>query len=67
MELRDTSLMVQWLGLCTSTAGGMGLIPGQGTKIPQAMQRGGKLEWEKVGKSSEVLELNWRYQYVDFF
>ena len=27
------SLAVQWLGLCTSTAEGMGLIPGQGTKI----------------------------------
>ena len=33
-----TSLAVQWLGLHTSTAGGMGLIPGQGTKIPQAAQ-----------------------------
>ena len=30
------SLVVQWLGLCTSIAGGAGLIPGQGTKIPQA-------------------------------
>ena len=30
--------MVQWLGLCISTAGGMGSIPGQGTKIPQAVQ-----------------------------
>ena len=29
--------MVQWLGLCTSTAGGVGLIPDWGTKIPQAM------------------------------
>ena len=27
--------MVQWLGLCTSTAGGIGLIPGQGIKILQ--------------------------------
>ena len=25
--------MVQWLGLCTSTAGSMGSIPGLGTKI----------------------------------
>ena len=31
-----TSLAVQWLGLCTSTAGGLGWISGQGTKIPQA-------------------------------
>ena len=27
--------MVQWLGLQASTAGGMGLIPSWGTKIPQ--------------------------------
>ena len=33
-----TSLVVQWLRLCTSTAGSLGLIPGQGTKIPHAMQ-----------------------------
>ena len=28
--------MVQWLGLCTFTAEGMGSISGQGTKTPQA-------------------------------
>ena len=37
-----TSLAVQWLRLCTSTAGGMGLIPGQGTKIPHAAPCGQK-------------------------
>ena len=31
-----TSLVVQWLELCTSTAGGTGLIPGWGTKIPHS-------------------------------
>ena len=31
-------LAVQWLRLCTSTAGGMGSIPAQGTKIPHAVQ-----------------------------
>ena len=31
-----TSLAVQWLGLCVSTAGGLGSIPGRGTKIPHA-------------------------------
>ena len=25
--------MAQWLGPCTSTAGGVGSIPGQGTKV----------------------------------
>ena len=34
-----TSLAVQWLRLHTSTAGGTGLIPGQGTKIPHAAWR----------------------------
>ena len=28
--------MVQWLRLCTFSAGGKGSIPGQGTKIPHA-------------------------------
>jgi len=28
--------VVQWLGLHPSNAGGMGLIPGWGTKIPHA-------------------------------
>ena len=32
--------MVQWLGLGTFTAVGLGLIPGQGTKIPQAVRHG---------------------------
>ena len=31
-------MVVQWLRLRTSTAGGTGSIPGQGTKIPQAAQ-----------------------------
>ena len=30
---KGNSLVVQWLGLCTFTAEGPGLIPGQGTKI----------------------------------
>ena len=35
LTLRDP-LAVQWVGLCTLTAKGAGLIPGWGTKIPQA-------------------------------
>ena len=38
-----TSLAVQWLRLRASHAGGMGLIPGQETKIPNAMQCGKKI------------------------
>ena len=33
-ELLGTSLTVQWLGLHASNAGGTGLIPDPGTKIP---------------------------------
>ena len=32
------SLVVQWLGLCTFTAEGLGSIPDRGTKIPRATQ-----------------------------
>ena len=34
--------MVQWLGLCASSAGGLGSIPGQGTRILQATWHGQK-------------------------
>ena len=43
LEKRErASLVVQWLGLRTSTAGDMGSIPSWGTKIPHASQRGQK-------------------------
>ena len=32
-----TPLVVQWVRICTSAAGGHMLIPGQGTKIPHAV------------------------------
>ena len=34
---QGTSLVVQWLGLCAPIDGGLGSIPGQGTKISKAM------------------------------
>ena len=34
---QENSLVVQWLGLCTFTDEDLGLIPGWGTKIPQAV------------------------------
>ena len=34
--LQGNSLVVQWLRLCAPNAGGVGLIPGQGTRIPHA-------------------------------
>lgn len=35
-----TSLLIQWLRLCTSPAGDVGSISSQGTKIPQALRQG---------------------------
>ena len=43
-------LAVQWLGFRASTAGGMGSIPGQGTKIPHAMQHGQKERERETNK-----------------
>ena len=37
-----TSLIVQWLRLWAATAGGMGSIPGQETKILHAVRHGQK-------------------------
>ena len=39
-EISKTSLAVQRLRPCASKAGGMDLIPGQGTEIPHAMGHG---------------------------
>ena len=39
-----TSLAVQWLRLCASSAGDMGLIPGQGTKTCGVAKRKKKKE-----------------------
>ena len=50
------SLMVQWLRLGVFTAVGLGLTPGQGTKIPQAMQHS-----RKEGRKEEVVEWLWGF------
>ena len=42
-----TSLAVPWLTLRAPTAGGVGSIPGQGTKIPHATQCGQKTKQSK--------------------
>ena len=53
--------MVQWLGLHTSTAGGSGLIPGQGTKILQGTQHCQKIESKQPkNKPSEGWPPLWR-------
>ena len=40
--ITGNSLAAQWLGFHTFTAKGVGSVPGQGTKIPQAMWCGQK-------------------------
>ena len=56
--LLGTSLGVQWLGLGAFTAGGMGSIPGQGTKILQAMRL------HQIKKETDATE-KWKYTYED--
>ena len=36
--LKGTSLVIQWLKICVSMAGGTGLTPPQGTEITGAVQ-----------------------------
>ena len=45
------SLVVQWLGLCPSTAGGIGLIPGRGTNTLHAALCGWKRKFSTVAKN----------------
>ena len=42
-----SSLMVLWLRLCASSAGGTGSIPGPGNKIPHAAWQGQKKKMVK--------------------
>ena len=49
-----TSLAVQWLRLCASNAEGAGLIPGQGTKIPHAVQHCQKKKKKSLGFTSNI-------------
>ena len=53
-----TSLAVQWLRLHAPNAGGPGLIPGWGTKIPHAAQQGLK---NKI----MVIHSGWDFHYVN--
>ena len=50
---KGNSLVVLWLRLCASTAGGTGSIPGQGTKIPHAAQHGQKKKKNEERKEHE--------------
>ena len=44
------SLVIQWLRFCTSTSGGVGSIPGQGTKIPHT-------EWCGQKKKKKIISV----------
>ena len=48
--LIGTSLVAQWLRLCASNAGGVGSIPGQGTKTPHATKHDQKTRTKKKKK-----------------
>ena len=67
-------MAVQWLGLHASTAGGTGLIPGQGTKIPHALWHGqkqnktekerGQLRLERASLPKQILNQTVKYKGV---
>ena len=50
-KYEETSLAVQWLRLHASSARGMGLIPGWGTKTPHAMSCSQKMKTRKLTKN----------------
>ena len=49
-----TSLVVQWLRLCASTAGGISLVPGQETKILHVSWGSQKKKVKVVGNKGHV-------------
>ena len=51
-----TSLVVQWLRLCASYAGGLGSVPGQGTKISHAVWYCQKIKKKTKPKKPSKLE-----------
>ena len=59
-EAPGTSLAVQWLRHHASTAGGMGLIPGWGTRIPYTM-------WPKGRKKKEDPEAPGPFHHVTIY
>ena len=59
-----TSVVVQWLRLHPSNAGGEGLIPCWGTKIPQATRLGQKIKNKKSVSSLRPLDWLLRLPYL---
>ena len=60
-----TSLVVQWLRLHASTAGGTGSIPGGATKIPHAWRCGKKKKTKKEPTKNQKI-LAWRLKSLGF-
>ena len=58
-----TSLMVQWLRLHTSAAGGTGLIPGRGNKVLHAAWCAQKRKKKKVKRNEYGLFLPIHFPY----
>ena len=58
-QARGTSLAVQWLELCTASAGGASSIPGQGTKIPPASWHD---QNKKIGLKRNDEPYKWYYK-----
>ena len=59
LEVRNnlgTSLVVQWLGLYASAAGGKDLIPGRGTKTLKAVLFCQKIKFLKMKKKKKSRE-----------
>ena len=62
-----TSLPVQWLGLCASTAGGTGSIPGVGTKILHAAWSIQKQNKNKKGRKASASQIAFHTHWTDLF
>ena len=63
-----TSLVIQWLRLRTSTAGGTGLIPGRGTKISHASWYDQKKQTKKKTEEEEpghIKDCTWFWNETD--
>ena len=52
-EMDGTSLVVQWLRFCASNAGGLGSIPGWGSKTPHEAKKK-KKKHSKMEMSKDV-------------
>ena len=55
-QIPGLPLLAYWLKLCAANAGGTGSIPGQGTKIPHALQCSQKIEKKKRKKETNAME-----------